>query len=123
MAQFEPAFTPEERERVIHGKGSSHPLEMFLVFRRWAPGFWRDLAYTFLWNVGFTALFLFIGMLVNLRLPSTGALWATFVIANCVGYTLHFLFHADRKGDRAVPARTRPGGRRRLLHGDQAPAA
>jgi len=97
MARFNPAFTPEERERVLRRTRSSHPLEIIPAFRRLAPSSWRDFAYTFIWNVGFTALFLFIGMIASLRLPSVVMLWSIFVIANCVGYTLHFLFHVTSR--------------------------
>jgi signal transduction histidine kinase len=93
MTSFDPAFTPEERRQVLSQHGGSHPLEMFPVFRRWAPSLVRDLIYTFIWNMGFTALFTFFGIVSNWRLPSANWLWVNFVIANCVGYTLHLLFH------------------------------
>lgn len=95
MARIDPIFSAEERDRVLRRTMSAHPLEMFSVFRRGTPGLLRDLFYTFVWNVGFTALFVFIGMVASLRLPSAATLWATFVIANCVGYTLHLLLHVS----------------------------
>ncbi len=93
MTRLTPAFTPEERERLLRQQASSHPLEMFPVFRRWPPGFARDVAFTFIWNLGFTAFFLLFGIVLNHQLPSATTAWITFVIANCIGYTLHFLFH------------------------------
>jgi sensor histidine kinase YesM len=92
MTRFDPAFTPEEREKVLSRHGGSHPLEMFPWFRRLAPSLGRDLAYTFLWNLGFVVLFTFFAIVANWRLPSANWLWINFVIANCVGYTLHGLF-------------------------------
>jgi sensor histidine kinase YesM len=93
MTTFEPAFTPEERRQVLAQHPGSHPLEMFPLFRRWPQGLARDLIYTFIWNLGFSALFTFFGIVSNWRLPSANWLWVNFVIANCVGYTLHLLFH------------------------------
>ena len=57
MARIDPIFSAEERDRVLRRTMSAHPLEMFSVFRRGTPGLLRDLSYTFVWNVGFTALF------------------------------------------------------------------
>jgi sensor histidine kinase YesM len=92
MANFNPTFTPEERHRILMREAGSHPIEMFRPFRRWKRGFWRDLLYTLIWNTGFTVLFVFLGMVATMRLPSPGTLWVSFVISNCVGYCLHVLF-------------------------------
>ena len=69
---------------------NSHPLEIIPFFRRYPCGFWRDLVYTFIWNVliggFFTVLaFLFGGFSLQM-------LYANMVLANCIGYTIHFLF-------------------------------
>ena len=92
MAAHDSTLTDAERERIIVAQANGHPLEMFPWFRRWAPGLWRDLLYTFIWNTGFMAVFVLIGMVATLRVPSPGALWVAFVISQCVGYTLHGLF-------------------------------
>ncbi len=92
MAAHDPPLTDAERERIILRHANGHPLEMFPWFRRWTPGLWRDLLYTLIWNTGFMAVFALIGMVATLRLPSPAALWVAFVIAQCVGYTLHGLF-------------------------------
>ncbi|MGE0356798.1 MAG: sensor histidine kinase [Burkholderiales bacterium] len=92
MARYDPTFTPGQRDQVLRRAASPHPLEMFPVFRRWPGGLWRDLVYTFIWNVGFTALFLFIGLVDSMRLPSAASLWSTFIVANCIGYCLHAIF-------------------------------
>ena len=108
MTRFNPAFTPEEREKVLAQHGGSHPLEMFPWFRRWAPGLARDLVYTFIWNLGFVVLFTFFGMIANWRLPSANWMWINFVIANCVGYTLHGIFFI---GCHAIEPAVRRAGR------------
>jgi sensor histidine kinase YesM len=91
MANYNHTFTPEERRKVLGGTLNSHPLEIFPWFRRWPRGFARDLLYTFIWNLGFTLLFTFFGIVSSWRLPSANWLWVNFVTANCVGYTLHLL--------------------------------
>jgi len=96
MAHFSPAFTPEERRKLIDHTAASHPLEMFPAFRRWPRSLARDLVYTFLWNLGFAALFALFAIVGSWRLPSATWLWINFVVANCVGYTLHLLFHLGR---------------------------
>jgi sensor histidine kinase YesM len=93
MTTFQPAFTAEERRQVLSQHLTSHPLEFLPVFRRWPPGIVRDLIYTLIWNLGFSVLFTFFAIVSNWRLPSANWLWVNFVIANCVGYTLHLLFH------------------------------
>ncbi len=75
-------------------ESGTHPLEMFPVFRRWRPGFARDLVYTFVWNCGFMTAFLLAGTVANLRLPSLPWIWSAFVISQCVGFVLHALFWA-----------------------------
>ncbi|MBL0142702.1 MAG: histidine kinase [Betaproteobacteria bacterium] len=92
MANFNPVFSPAEREQVLRARAGSHPLEMFPWFRRWKPGFARNLLYTFIWSMGFAVLFTFFGLASNWRLPSANWLWINFVVSMCVGYTLHLIF-------------------------------
>ena len=106
MARFNPAFTPEERQKAICNTGGSHPLEMFPLFRRWQRGLVRDLAYTFVWNTGFSVLFTFFAVVSNWRFPSTNWLWITFVISHCVGYTMHLLFAVGGRTLEPVARRT-----------------
>ena len=94
MARLDQTFSSPEHGGPIRREAGSHPLEMFPWFRRWAPGFARDLAYTFIWNTGFMAMFVLVGIVATLKSPTPGALWATFVISQCVGYSLHALFAA-----------------------------
>jgi sensor histidine kinase YesM len=103
MAHYSPAFTPEERRKVIDHTAASHPLEMFPAFRRWPRGPARDLVYTFIWNLGFAVLFALFAIVGTWRLPSASWLWINFVVANCVGYTLHLLFFLGHLGiERAI---------------------
>jgi sensor histidine kinase YesM len=92
MAHYTPTFTPEERRRLVDKAASSHPLEIFPWFRRWPQSHARDIAYTFVWNLGFALFFALVGILTSWRLPSASWLWTTFIASNCVGYTLHLLF-------------------------------
>ncbi len=96
MTNYNPSFTPEERRKVIDQAAASHPLEMFPVFRRWPRSHARDIAYTFIWNLGFAALFALLAIVGSWRLPSANWLWINFVVANCVGYTLHLFFFLGR---------------------------
>lgn len=109
MADYHPTFTPEERDRILAGDAGSHPIEMFRPFRRWKRGLLRDLLYTLVWNTGFTAMFLFLGIVATMRVPTAQTVWVTFVISNCVGYCLHLLFAiAGRTFEPAIRRRSRP---------------
>jgi signal transduction histidine kinase len=108
METFQPTFTQEERRKVLAEQGGGHPLEMFKCFRRWKQSLARDLVYTFIWNLGFALVFTVFGVIGNWRLPSAGALWVNFLVANCCGYSLHLLFEI---GGRTVERRVRRAGR------------
>ncbi len=68
---------------------SGHPLEMIGYFRRFRPNLWRDLIYTFIWNMGFVAGFTLLGLLYEPKVHPGHMLWVNFVIANCIGYLIH----------------------------------
>jgi two-component sensor histidine kinase len=81
-----------------------HPLELIPWFRRFPYTWWRDVIYTFIWNMGFATLFGATQVLY--RVPAQDELaqwlWADFVITNCVGFTIHAGF---RLTSRLVGAR------------------
>jgi sensor histidine kinase YesM len=77
------------RDRVLRG----HPLEMFPYFRRFPCSLPRDLLYTFIWNGLFALFFAATATVVNGKLPSLKWFGYNFVFANCIGYTLHLIFH------------------------------
>lgn len=68
---------------------SGHPLELIAFFRRFSPGLFRDLLYTFIWNSGFVVLFTLLSLLFEPEWHLARALWVNFVIANCIGYLIH----------------------------------
>jgi signal transduction histidine kinase len=73
---------------------SGHPLEVIAFFRRFAPSLLRDLVYTFIWNMGFVLVFTILSLLFDRSTPFLRALWVNFVVANCIGYTIHLAFRA-----------------------------
>jgi signal transduction histidine kinase len=68
---------------------SGHPLELIGYFRRFRPSVLRNLIYTFIWNLGFVAVFTVLGLLFAPKVHLGRLLWANFVIANCIGYLIH----------------------------------
>jgi signal transduction histidine kinase len=74
-------------------KGDYHPLEIFPIFRRAAPTFTRNIAYTFVWNCGLGLMFWLVAVLLspryNLNLQSF--VW-NLLISNAIGYVIHGLF-------------------------------
>ena len=72
--------------------GDYHPLEVIPYFRRFDPSHGRDLAYTFVWNALLAGLFILVGLLFSSRGMSLEACWRIFLIAQCIGYTIHGFF-------------------------------
>jgi signal transduction histidine kinase len=70
-------------------KRSGHPLELIGFFRRFRPSVLRNLIYTFIWNMGFVAMFTVLGLLFEPQVHPGRLLWINFVIANCIGYLIH----------------------------------
>jgi signal transduction histidine kinase len=83
-------------------KHSGHPLEWIGFFRRFRPSALRNLIYTFIWNMGFVAVFTVVGLLFGPQVHLGRLLWANFVIANCIGYLIHGGF---RLGDALLSKR------------------
>ncbi|HJW57165.1 MAG TPA: histidine kinase [Burkholderiaceae bacterium] len=71
---------------------SDHPLELIPLFRRWQPGLVRDLVYTFILGAGFCLLFFGLYAYDLPRDRLLPQLWADFVIATAIAYTVHGLF-------------------------------
>ncbi|MBK8322598.1 MAG: sensor histidine kinase [Betaproteobacteria bacterium] len=80
-----PACSPRE-------PGDYHPLEIIPYFRRFDPSHGRDLVYTFIWNLLLTAAFVLVGLLFNSRGVSLEMVGRVFVIAQCIGYTIHAFY-------------------------------
>jgi len=86
---------PPGSERECAGL-SSHPLELIAYFRRFRPGVLRNLLYTFIWNMGFITVFAVLTLLFDPHVRLGQALWASFVIGNCIGYLIHGGFALGR---------------------------
>jgi sensor histidine kinase YesM len=73
--------------------GDYHPLEIIPVFRRFAPGPVRDIAYTFIWNAALGWIFWLIAITIA---PASNRNVEYFVwnqiMAQSIGYTIHALF-------------------------------
>jgi len=71
---------------------SFHPLEIIPWFRRFPCSWWRNLIYTFIWNLLIAGFFIAIVM-VFVKKPA-GSEWLIniLIIANCIGYSIHALF-------------------------------
>jgi hypothetical protein len=69
-----------------------HPLEIIPVFRRWPASRGRDLAYTFIWSCLFGVFFYALGAFTGGKLPSLRAFGLYLMIANFIGYSIHFLY-------------------------------
>jgi len=69
-----------------------HPLEMIPLFRRWPQGFWRDLMYTAIWNTLFALVLSLVWAAFDSGAPLARILKYNFVVAQCIGFTIQFLF-------------------------------
>ncbi len=89
-----------------------HPLEVIPYFRRWPHSTARDLAYTFIFNLLFAAVFTLLG-LVFLQSNLVRLLEINFVFAQCIGYAIHGLFVV---ADRAFSSALRGGAAMRWVY-------
>ena len=99
-----------------------HPLEIAPFFRRFPRGAVRNLAYTFIWNLLFTAVFLMINAASMNRMPSWGAFQLIFLVASTIGYSIHLLYSLGSAAGLEAAAR-RAGGLRQVLYFALMPAA
>jgi len=72
--------------------GDYHPLEIIPFFRRFDPSLGRDLVYTFIWNLMLTGVFVLVGLMFNSRGVSLEMAGRVFIIAQCIGYTIHAFY-------------------------------
>ncbi|MES2317456.1 MAG: histidine kinase [Pseudomonadota bacterium] len=70
---------------------SSHPLDIIPFFRRWPGSPMRDLLYTGIWNTMLALVIVIVSMLFS-RKPDSFWInfYYSFVIANIIGYLIHF---------------------------------
>ena len=92
--------TVADRDSAVEQAMSRHPLEMFTVFRRWKCGFWRDIAYTAIWNTMFALVISAFWLVFDTSTPVVRMLTVNMIFAQCIGYSIHVLF---RFTDRLIP--------------------
>jgi sensor histidine kinase YesM len=84
------AAAPEDAgNAAIDCERTAHPLEVIPFFRRFPRSVLRDFVYTFIWNTGFAVIFTLLGLLFDPKAHLGSLFWATFVIANCIGWLIH----------------------------------
>ncbi|HTQ00379.1 MAG TPA: histidine kinase [Casimicrobiaceae bacterium] len=91
-----PAFTPVRR--------SFHPLELIPIFSRWSPGPLRDFVYSFIFNTLIALVFTALATLFSDRIELDRQFFVTFVFAQCIGYTIYFIFFVL---DAVIPVESR----------------
>ena len=56
---------PPGSDRELRRATPAHPLELIAYFRRFRPSVLRNLLYTFIWNMGFVAVFTVLTLLYD----------------------------------------------------------
>ena len=75
----------------------AHPLDTLSFFRRIRPFRGRGMVYTLIWNTMFAAVFSVFWLLFDPHVNVTRVLWVNLVIANCIGFFIHFGFMLGRR--------------------------
>ena len=70
----------------------AHPLEALPFFRHIKPFPGRGIVYTLIWNTMLAAVFSVFWLLFDPHVHVTRVLWVNLVIANCIGFFIHFGF-------------------------------
>jgi signal transduction histidine kinase len=89
-------------------KGDYHPLETIPYFRRFKPGIWRDVAYTFIWSAVLGVAFWLMAITISPRSRSFEYFVFNQMIAQSIGYSIHALFELG--GLLGIDARVRRAG-------------
>jgi len=71
---------------------SSHPLEIFVFFRRFRRSMARDLLYTFIWNCFLGTAFWFGAVVFGPGGHNVETFVWNLIVANAIGYSIHGLF-------------------------------
>ena len=88
------------------GAFTSHPLEIIPFFRRFRPGFMRNIVYTVIWNSLFALFFTLLSVIFDREASIATEFRITFVMAQCIGFIIYAMFLI---GDRVVPGIHRAG--------------
>ena len=87
------AIAMTESDRLWSRSSRFHPLEIIPWFRRFPCSWWRDLIYTFIWNCLIAAFLITIPAMFTSQWPSATWMIDNLIVANCIGYSIHVLFH------------------------------
>ena len=71
---------------------SGHPLEFIPFFRRFSRSILRDVLYTFIWNELFAVFFVMVALVFDPGATVLSTMLQYSLIANCIGYFIHFGF-------------------------------
>jgi len=88
--------------------GDYHPLEVIPYFRRFKPGIWRDVTYTFLWSLALGIAFWLMAMTISARSRTFEYFVWNQIVAQSVGFSIHALFELG--GLLGIDARVRRSG-------------
>ena len=92
--------------------GSTHPLEIIPLFRRWPSSPWRDLLYTGIWNTLLALIIVaFLILMVRKQIPFWERLYPSLIVANVTGYLIHGAMVAGNWVLRGWPRRARAAPR------------
>jgi len=69
-----------------------HPLEIIPFFQRFRPSPLRSIVYTFIWNTLFALFFTLLSRIFIPESPVLRTFGTSMLIANCIGFLIHFAF-------------------------------
>ena len=84
--------TPASDADCDRDKSDYHPLEVIPYFRRFKPGIWRDVLYTFIWSAVLGIVFWLMAMTISPRSRSFDYFVWNQIVAQSAGYSIHALF-------------------------------
>ncbi len=83
-------LTTRSTENRCEPPHTSHPLEVFPLFRRIPRSLARDLLYTLIWNSGLAVLLSTVKLMLSAQDAEPGTVfWKVWVVSNCIGYLVH----------------------------------
>ncbi len=74
-----------------------HPLEIIPFFQRFPPSPVRSIVYTFIWNSLFAVFFTLLSRIFIPESPVLRTFGTCMLIANCIGFLIHFAFALLRR--------------------------
>jgi hypothetical protein len=80
---------PDDFSRRPQGR---HPLEIIPFFQQFPRSELRNVVYTLIWNFLFAVFFTLLSLLVHTRIAGARTFGTCMLIANCIGFLIHFAF-------------------------------